>query len=304
MAKEPPILVVNKTNKPNATSGRKRTASANSSSRKRRKSSGRKKPKGEHHLPVWLRWLLGGLAAIAFLSVFYYFFIHPYAYRWKPCQGQKAYGVCIPYGFEVHGFDISHHQGKINWNELAKAQYTSFPVRFVFMKASEGGDFSDTAFTRNFAEARKHGFIRGAYHFYNPKTDANRQADFFIRSVDLEPGDLPPVLDIETRSDDMDTLRKDLLVWLHRIEAFYRVKPILYTSYKYKTRFLNDSVFNTYPYWIAHYYVDSVEYRGSWKFWQHTDVGTLPGIQERVDLNVFNGTLEELQQMTIPAEGK
>lgn len=172
------------------------------------------------------------------------------------------------------------------------------------MKASEGGDFSDTTFIHNFAEARKHGFIRGAYHFYNPKTDANRQADFFIRSVELEPGDLPPVLDIETRSDDMDKLRKDLLIWLHRIEAFYRVKPILYTSYKYKTRFLNDSIFNTYPYWIAHYYVDSVEYQGPWKFWQHTDVGTLPGIQERVDLNVFNGTLEELQQMTIPAEGK
>ena len=80
------------------------------------------------------------------------------------------------------------------------------------------------------------------------------------------------------------------------------MKPILYTSYKYKTRFLNDSIFNTYPYWIAHYYVDSVEYQGPWKFWQHTDVGTLPGIQERVDLNVFNGTLEELQQMTIPAK--
>ena len=188
------------------------------------------------------------------------------------------------------------------WNELSKAQYTPFPVRFVFMKASEGGDFSDTTFVHNFAEARKHGFIRGAYHFYNPKTDANRQADFFIRSVDLEPGDLPPVLDIETRSDDMDKLRKDLLVWLRRIEAFYRVKPILYTSYKYKTRFLNDSIFNTYPYWIAHYYVDSVEYQGPWKFWQHTDVGTLPGIQEQVDLNVFNGSLEELQQMTIPAK--
>ena len=38
--------------------------------------------------------------------------------------------------------------------------------------------------------ARQHGFIRGAYHFYNPKTDASRQADFFIRSVKLEPGDL------------------------------------------------------------------------------------------------------------------
>ena len=49
----------------------------------------------------------------------------------------------------------------------------------------------------------------------------------------------------------------------------------------------------------AHYYVDSVEYRGEWKFWQHTDVGTLPGIREKVDLNIFNGSLEELQLMTI-----
>lgn len=304
MAKEPPILVVNKTDRPTAASRRKRTASAGSAPRKSRKPSGKKKRKGERRLLGWLLWILGGLSAIVFLSAFYYFFIRPYAYRWKPCSGLKAYGVCLPYGFKVHGFDISHHQGKINWDKLSKAQYTPFPVRFVFMKASEGGDFSDTTFIHNFAEARKHGFIRGAYHFYNPKTDANRQADFFIRSVELEPGDLPPVLDIETRSDDMDKLRKDLLIWLHRIEAFYRVKPILYTSYKYKTRFLNDSIFNTYPYWIAHYYVDSVEYQGPWKFWQHTDVGTLPGIQERVDLNVFNGTLEELQQMTIPAEGK
>ena len=37
------------------------------------------------------------------------------------------------------------------------------------MKASEGGDFSDTAFIHNFDEARKHGFIRGAYHFTIPR---------------------------------------------------------------------------------------------------------------------------------------
>ena len=133
----------------------------------------------------------------------------------------------------------------------------------------------------NFNEARKNGFIRGAYHFYNPKTDALRQADFFIRSVKLETGDLPPVLDIETRSDNMDKLRRDLKIWLRRIENYYKVKPILYTSYKFKTRYLNDSVFNSYPYWIAHYYVDSVEYQGEWKFWQHTDVGRLPVLTNR-----------------------
>lgn len=122
---------------------------------------------------------------------------------------------------------------------------------------------------------------------------------FFINSVKLDSGDLPPVLDIEKRGKDENQLRRDLKLWLDKIEQHYKVKPILYTSYKFKTRYLNDSVFNSYPYWIAHYYVDSVEYRGEWKFWQHTDVGTLPGIREKVDLNIFNGSLEELQLMTI-----
>ena len=250
-------------------------------------------------MPGWLQYVAMGSVAALFVIGFYYFFIRPYAYRWKPCYGTKAYGVCLPAGYSVHGFDISHHQGDINWKELQKVQNAPFPVRFVFMKASEGGDFSDTTFIRNFDRARQYGFIRGAYHFFNPNTDAARQADFFIRSVKLEPGDLPPVLDIEKVGDNELELRKGVKTWLCLIERHYRVKPILYASYKFKERYLNDSIFNTYPYWIAHYYVDSVRYEGEWKFWQHTDGGTLPGIREQVDLNVFNGTLDELKRMTI-----
>lgn len=304
MTKEPPIMVVNK---PRKTTSRKRTSSSSSNTtssggpkRRTRRSKDKKKIARKWEVPSWIYYILMGGAAALLVIGFYYFFIRPYAYRWKPCYGTKAYGVCLPSGYRVHGFDISHHQGEINWAVLSKTQFTPFPIRFVFLKASEGGDFSDTTFVHNFDLARQYGFIRGAYHFYNPKTDASRQADFFIRSVQLEPGDLPPVLDIEKRGDDDDRLRKDLLVWLRKIELHYKVKPILYTSYKFKTRYLNDSVFNTYPYWIAHYYVDSVEYKGQWRFWQHTDAGTLPGIREQVDLNVFNGTLEELKQMTIP----
>ena len=307
MVKEPPITVVNKTPR---TRTRKRTASSSAPAEKKyRKTTGGQRRtkksnspgKKEHSTPAWLYYLLMGVTATLFIAGFYYFFIRPYAYRWKPCYGAKAYGVCVPSGFSVHGFDVSLHQGRINWEKLQKTQQTPFPIQFVFMKASEGGDFSDTAFIRNFNHAREYGFIRGAYHFYNPKTDAEKQADFFIRSVHLEPGDLPPVLDIEKKGSDMDRLRNDLKIWLRKVEQHYRVKPILYTSYKFKTRYLNDSIFNTYPYWIAHYYVDSVRYEGQWKFWQHTDVGTLPGIDERVDLNVFNGTFEELKAMTIPA---
>lgn len=251
-------------------------------------------------VPAWVRYLLGLLVVVVFVSGFYWFFIRPYAYRWKPCYGYKGYGICMPVGYQVHGADISHYQGEVAWDRLAQTRQGQFPIRFIFMKATEGGDYADDKFVANFDSARAHGFIRGAYHFYNPKTDAAKQADFFIRSVKLEPGDLPPVLDIEKKGKDMKKLQQDLKVWLRKVESHYGVKPIIYASYKFKTRYLNDSVFNTYPYWIAHYYVDSVQYQGEWKFWQHTDVGTLPGIDEKVDLNIFNGSLPELKQLLLP----
>ena len=266
----------------------------------KRAPSKRKAKKTIHkEIPAWARYLLGLLVVVVFVSGFYWFFIRPYAYRWKPCYGLKGYGVCMPHGYQVHGIDISHYQGNINWKMLEQTRQGKFPISFIFMKATEGGDYADDKFVANFDSARAHGFIRGAYHFYNPKTDANKQADFFIQSVKLEPGDLPPVLDIEKKGKDMKKLQQDLKVWLRKVESHYGVKPIIYASYKFKTRYLNDSVFNSYPYWIAHYYVDSVRYQGDWKFWQHTDVGTLPGIDEKVDLNVFNASLQELKRMQL-----
>ena len=277
-----------------------KTVSTNKNKTRKVSSNRKKKKKISKEIPAWCRYLLGLLVIVVFVSGFYYFFIRPYAYRWKPCYGLKGYGICMPAGYRVHGIDVSHYQGDIDWKMLGQTRQGQFPIQFIFMKATEGGDYTDDRFAANFDSARVHGFVRGAYHFYNPKTDANKQADFFIQSVKLEPGDLPPVLDIEKKGKDMKKLQADLKVWLRKVENHYRVKPIIYASYKFKTRYLNDSVFNTYPYWIAHYYVDSVRYEGDWRFWQHTDVGTLPGIDEKVDLNVFNGSKNELDAFCIP----
>ncbi len=262
--------------------------------------SPRKKKKTMRSMPTWLRNTLALLLVGIFSISFYYFVIRPYSYRWKECYGQKAYGICLPCCYEVHGIDISHYQGAIDWDKLAENRDAEFPLHFIFMKATEGGDHGDDTFEQNFSEAGKRGFIRGAYHFFSPKTDPLRQADFFIRTVKLSAGDLPPVLDVEVRGKKTKKeLQRNIKRWLDRVEAHYGVKPILYTSYKFKTSYLDDSLFNAYPYWIAHYYVDSVRYTGKWHFWQHTDIGTVPGIKHDVDLNVFNGTLEELQKMTI-----
>lgn len=261
-----------------------------------------KKPIGEEdrRMPVWVRNILAVCIVLVFATGFYYFFIRPYAYRWKPCYGLKGYGVCMPCDFEVHGIDISHYQGDIDWKQLSQTHGGEFPIRFIFMKATEGGDLNDDTFRQRFDSARKYNFVRGAYHFFRPHTDARKQADFFIRNVNLLTGDLPPVLDVEDRGKrSKEELQQAVKTWLDRVETHYGVKPILYTSYKFKMRYLDNPVFDAYPYWIAHYYVDSVRYKGRWHFWQHTDVGTVPGVEEEVDLDVFNGTLEQLDSLRL-----
>lgn len=287
-------------NNPISAVQKKKKVSTKGTTPKRTRTSRKANKKRSRVMPLWARNILAVIITTLFLAAFYYFFIRPYAYRWKPCHGRKQYGVCLPCGYEVHGIDVSHYQGAIDWKKLLLTRDTDFPLHFVFMKATEGGDHGDDTFERNFSEARHHGFIRGAYHFFSPKTDALKQADFFIHTVKLDSGDLPPVLDVElTGKKTKQELQRSIKQWLDRVENYYGVKPILYTSYKFKTKYLDDSLFNAYPYWIAHYYVDSVEYQGKWHFWQHTDVGTVPGIGEDVDLNVFNGTLDDLKKMTI-----
>ena len=250
------------------------------------------------HVPSWV-WKLGGAAVVlVYVWFFYYFFVSPYGFRWRALYGDVSY----PEGYEIHGIDISHHQGRIDWDELKdKGSINKCPIRFIMIKATEGSTQVDENFVDNFHEAREHGFTRGAYHFYSVHSDAAAQAAFFVSQVKLENGDLPPVLDVEHKPKQQtdEQFRNSVLEWLDIVEKHYQIRPIIYTYYKFKTRYLNDSIFDRYPYWIAHYYVDSVEYRGRWKFWQHTDAGRLPGIKGNVDFNIYNGSYYDLRQMTI-----
>ena len=79
-------------------------------------------------MPIWLRNVLVAVIVAFFSVAFYYFFIRPYAYRWKPCYGLKAYGICVPCCYDVHGIDISHYQGDIDWGQLTQSRLTDFPI--------------------------------------------------------------------------------------------------------------------------------------------------------------------------------
>lgn len=253
---------------------------------------------GQHMRKGW--WIGGSLAALLYAWLFYYFFVSPTGFRWRALFGDANY----PKGYEIHGVDISHYQGEIDWDKLRDAMIEGYPLRFIMIKATEGSTKLDDKFVDNFYQARENGYIRGAYHFWSNKSSARSQAYHFLDKVHLQEGDLPPVLDVEHKPADksVEEFQQDILTWLHIVEDKYHVKPILYTYYKFKEQYLSTPVFEDYPYWIAHYYVDKIEYKGNWKFWQHTDVGKLPGIKGYVDFNIYNGSYYDLKKLTIGSQ--
>ena len=107
---------------------------------------------------------------------FYYFFVGPYSFRWKAIYGDPVY----PEGFDVHGIDVSHYQENIDWERLRNASLNSSPVSFVFIKATEGTTLLDDNFNLYFYEAKQNDFIRGAYHFFLPDVDAQKQANLLV----------------------------------------------------------------------------------------------------------------------------
>lgn len=272
--------------------GRKRKTSA-----RRLSSSGRRKK--ERIIPNWVYIIVAALCSTLILAAVYYMFFRPYFYRFRPCYGQRHYSICMPLGHTVFGIDISHHQGTIDWEQVKAGDGESAPVGFVYMKATEGSDFTDKNFYENFDKAAEHGFIRGAYHYFSRHSDGLSQAKKYISTVKLQKGDLPPVVDVEERPKDTKRFIQELKIFISKIEEHYGVKPIIYSYKKYKERYLSDPYFDKYPLWVAHYYVYSLDENIDWLMWQCSDIGRVNGIKENVDINIFNGTAEQLQSILI-----
>jgi lysozyme len=138
---------------------------------------------------------------------------------------------------------------------------------------------------------KKAGLTRGAYHFYVTEDDPKAQADFFIKNVTPQPGDLIPAVDIEsigrgTRPGVTQRLKK----FLDILENHYGAKPIIYTSPKFWNKHLN-SHFGTYPLWIAEYGAkEPITPRGwkEWHLWQWKENAAVPGVEKGADLSIFN----------------
>jgi lysozyme len=217
----------------------------------------------------------------------------------RKIENLRIYEIVGRHKDKVFGIDVSHYQGRINWDSVQSAKH-SFPLHFVFVRATAGKNGKDSAFKTNWREAKERGFIRGAYHYYRPDENSIEQADYFIKTVKLSKGDLPPVLDIEQipAGQSMDRLKTGLKRWLDKVEEHYGVRPILYSGESFYTDFLKEE-FADYDMWIANYSFFEDEIRPEWQFWQFTDKAVINGIEGDVDVNIFNGDLAGLKAMRI-----
>ena len=195
--------------------------------------------------------------------------------------------------YPIKGFDVSHHQGDIQWQSISPQEF-----KFVYLKATEGGDFKDRKFQDNWLKAREQGFLVGAYHFYRLCRDGQIQAQNFIETVPKKTDSLPPVIDLEYDSNCINTytreqLLKEIQVMHDQLYQHYGLQPIFYTSKAFYNIVLVDKFKQT-PLWIREYQ-GQPELKGNpkWTFWQHTSQGQIKGIPTLVDLNVFQGSEQD-----------
>lgn len=249
--------------------------------------------------------ILGG--GIAFLINFYPQIFAYIGFTKKTDVSGRNYhlpdfGIAIPFGYQVHGIDVSRYQAEIDWKAVSIMNIRGIKISFVFIKASEGQTLRDAFFQYNWQYAKEHNIIRGAYHFYDPDINSSKQAALFMSQVALEKGDLPPVLDIEKLGKyPISNLRKGLKNWLHLIERHYQIRPIIYTNQNFYRDYLQGH-FEKYPVWIARYGSTPPSYPQdrSWTFWQHSDQGLVNGIAGKVDFNVFKGNENALKNLCKP----
>ena len=224
--------------------------------------------------------------------------------------------VCAD-GDTVPGIDVSYWQQGIDWDRVAGAG-----VKFAFIRAGHGLE-ADTFFDRNWRGAKRVGILRGAYHYLEPDLDIDRQADIMIAAMaTLEPTDLPPVLDIEDRGGlSASQIVTRAQRWIDRVQDATGRQVIIYTGkYFWQDNVGASDAFVDHPLWVPQYgptCPDLPEPWREWAFFQTSNTGRVAGISGNVDLDLFNGSMEELRAFAmgvpctdcpvcdpVPAEGR
>ena len=184
------------------------------------------------------------------------------------------------------GIDVSHYQGRIDWNEVAKHG----DISYAFVKATESNYYVDDYYQDNMEQGRKHGIAMGSYHFFRANVSIQEQFEHMTSVVKPDMQDLVPLIDVEAANGVPSSIFAGRLKeFLEMVEEYYGTPPLLYTYVNFYNRYLADRGFSHYPLMIA-FYQDSTPYvsdGNKYIMWQYTCRGRINGIRGDVDRSKF-----------------
>jgi lysozyme len=201
-----------------------------------------------------------------------------------------------------------YERNDIDWEQLA----TDKRVVAIIHRATSG-DRADRKYIARRDEAKKRGYKWGGYHLGKPG-DPIKQADFFLSTAKPAADELI-ALDLEsvdrTRHMSFDEAR----IFIKRIKEKTGRYPMIYANNEVTKAISDqygvDDVFSKTHLWYARFKRNVTDFpAGTWKtytVWQFSSeqncnaanrpacLYTVPGTEYDMDVDVYNGTIEQLR---------
>ena len=221
--------------------------------------------------------------------------LRPNPYAPEDFALRDGYMTCLA-GESWLGVDVSYHQGKIRWDEVAGSGVRFAMLRLGHRAVSDGLIRQDTQWEANYAGARDAGLQVGVYFYSQAITveEAREEARFVLDTLKGRPLDFPVVFDWEIYSTSgrnanvpAETVNACAIAFCEEIRrAGY--EPMIYFNLDLDNRFLDLETMQQqgYDFWLA-LYRDTLNWPYEAQMWQYTDAGRVDGIDYPVDLNLY-----------------
>lgn len=194
------------------------------------------------------------------------------------------------------GIDVSSHQGKIDWTQVKNAGIEFAYIRCGYRGYQTGDINPDETFTYNIEQAIANGIAVGVYFFSQAtnQDEAKQEAEFTLKCIAPYEIDLPVVYDFEKAGglfgrayyQSKDVTTENAVLFCHMVQK-NGYEAMIYNSTNLFDKLFNMEYIQEFHMWVAHYNTPYPTYPYTYEIWQYTDQGTVPGIEEPVDMDLM-----------------